>query len=355
MKTYRNLFDKICSCENLLLAFYKARKNKSKKSYVIEFARNLEENLLKLHGELVNGTYHPLPLKTFILRDPKTRRISVSDFRDRIVHHAICNILEPILEKYFIYDSYANRKGKGTLAAVNRFDVFKRKVSENGLIIKGKKDSNQVRGFVFKADIRHYFEEVDHDKLIEVIAKRISDQESLDLIKKIICNYDAKNKGKGVPLGNLTSQFFANVYLNELDQYVKHTFRAKYYIRYVDDFVILHQSKQQLQEWKEQIANFLKSKLFLELHPHKSKIVPLGQGVDLLGFRCFYHFRLPRKGNIEKMKKKLACFRKLKESGELNRIEVIECFKGWNAYAMHANSFKLRRKMAKEILEIIRH
>ncbi|MFH1066254.1 MAG: hypothetical protein V1734_07125 [Nanoarchaeota archaeon] len=151
------LFERLCSIENLELAFKKARKHKTLKPYVVEFEKNIAENLQTIHTELIEKTYVPLPLNEFILRDPKTRRISVSNFRDRVVHHAICNILEPIFEKYFIYGSYANRKGKGNLKAIVRFDYFKRKVSCNGRQIRGLQDDNYVQGYALKADIISLF------------------------------------------------------------------------------------------------------------------------------------------------------------------------------------------------------
>ena len=269
MKTYKNLYLKICNFHNLLLAWRKARKGKTKKSYVIEFEKDTIGNLFQLQKELIKGTYKPKPLKTFILRDPKTRKISKSDFRDRIIHHALVRIIEPIFDKTFIYDSCANRKNKGNLFAIMRFDKFKRKVSKNGKI-KGWFNNNQIKGYCLKADIKHYFEKINHNLLINIIKRKILDKEVIQLIEKIL-NNSSKNKieggeahepKKGMPLGNLTSQFFANLYLNELDYFVKHKLKSRYYIRYVDDFVILHNSKLQLMIWKQEIKIFLK-KFFL--------------------------------------------------------------------------------------------
>lgn len=173
MKTFSNLYDKLCSFDNLLRAFKKARKGKSKKWYVKAFEYNLESNLLQLKYELETLTYRPRSLKRFIISDPKTRVIHASHFRDRVVHHALCNIIEPIFDKTFIYDSYANRKKKGTHKALERFDKFKRKVSQNGKLIKNAKDNNMIVGYVLKADIKHYFDIVDHEVLIKII-KRIT-------------------------------------------------------------------------------------------------------------------------------------------------------------------------------------
>ncbi|MEK6889306.1 MAG: RNA-directed DNA polymerase [Nanoarchaeota archaeon] len=153
---------------------------------------------------------------------------------------------------------------------------------------------------------------------------------------------------KGMPLGNLTSQFFANIYLNELDYFVKHKLKVKYYIRYVDDFVIVHESKEQLKTWKEQIDTFLRKELKLELHPQKSKIASLSKGIDFVGFRNFYYFKLLRKRNITKIFSKINMF----DNGKVNYSNITESFQGWNAYAKWANTFKLRRNIVKEIARI---
>ncbi len=305
MKTHSNLFEKLCSIENLKTAFNKAKKGKSKKWYVKEFEADLYNELAKLKLELETRAYKPKPLKRFIIRDPKTRVIHASAFRDRVVHHAICNIIEPIFEKVFIYDTFANRKDKGTHLGLKRFDEFKRKVSRNGELLKNAKDGNMIVSYALKADIKHYFDTVDLEILMKIIGKKIKEDKTLQLIKTILDNHDFSVKGKGMPLGNLTSQFFANVYLSELDYYVKHNLRAKYYMRYVDDFIILHRSKEKLLLYKWLINNFLKQRLKLELHPDKSKIIPLHNGVNFLGFREFYCYKLPRKSNLRKFERRL--------------------------------------------------
>ncbi|OIO80409.1 hypothetical protein AUJ84_03555 [Candidatus Pacearchaeota archaeon CG1_02_32_132] len=185
MKTHNNFYEKLISLGNLTLAWRKARRGKTKKPYIIEFEKNIEKNLIDLHYELKSRTYIPKPLKTFILRDPKTRKISKSDFRDRIIHHAICNLLEPIYEKIFIYDSFASRKGKGNLKAIERFYYFVRKVSRNNRP-NGWFNANQIRGYCLKADIKHYFEEVNHDVLLSILRKKIRDENLLWLIRQIL-------------------------------------------------------------------------------------------------------------------------------------------------------------------------
>jgi len=325
---YQNIYNEICDIQNLIHAWLKARKGKTKKFYVIEFEKNLRENLLNLHEELKSQTYFPKPLETFILRDPKTRKISKADFRDRIVHHALIKVLEPIFDKTFIYDSCANRIGKGTLFAVKRFEKFQRKVTNN----------LTSEAFCLKADVKHYFQEVDREILLQIIEKKIADDKVVGLINLILDNF---NENKGMPLGNLTSQFFANVYLNELDYFVKHQLKAEYYIRYVDDFIILHQSKEQLEKWKNQINIFLKEQLKIELHSEKSKIVSLSFGIDFVGFRIFYHYKLLRKRNIIKISLKIIQYKE----GEISKEKILEIFQGWNAYARWANSFNLKKQL----------
>ena len=173
-----NLYSKLYNLSSLILAWRKARKGKTKKKYVIEFEKDTLGNLLKLQKELENQTYKPKPLVTFVLRDPKTRVISKSDFGDRIIHHAICNIIEPIFDKIFIYDSCANRIGKGSLFALKRFELFKRKITNN----------LKAEAFYLKADIRHYFDEVNHEILVSIIERKIKDEKIIWLIKQILNN-----------------------------------------------------------------------------------------------------------------------------------------------------------------------
>ncbi len=332
MKKYTNLFDQICSMDNLICAFEKAKKGKTKRRYIKRFKKNLNQNLIKLRNELLDQTYKPCPLKSFILRDPKTRKISKSAFRDRVVHHAICNFIEPLFDKTFIYDCCANRIGKGTHKALERFDLFSRKVSRN----------NTKACYVLKADIRHYFEEVNHDVLMNIISKKVSDERVIWLISKILEN---GFKDKGMPLGNLTSQFFANVYLNELDQFVKHKLRAKYYIRYVDDFVFLHESKEQLEVWKKEINEFLQQNLKIELHKNKSQVIKLSKGIKFLGFRVFSSHRLLRKSNMNKFEREFNHLKILFDEGLITREKVLESLEGWLAYCSHANTYKYKKHL----------
>lgn len=321
----------LTSYDNLYSAYKKARKGKSFKPYVVEFEKDLENNLINLQTELLLHSYNPKPLKSFIIRDPKTRTISKSEFRDRVIHHAVCNIIEPIFDKTFIYDSFANRKKKGTLKAIERFNHFKRIVSKN----------HSRNCYVLKADIKHYFDEVNHKILVNIIKKKIKDERIIWLIRKIIDNY----KTVGMPLGNLTSQFFANVYLNEIDQFVKHNLKVKHYIRYVDDFVILESNKDILEDYKTRINSFLKDKLAIQLHPNKSKIVRYSNGVNFLGFRIFKHHILLRRNNIRTMKRRFYSMIKSESSYD----DVYEYFQGWLNYASHGNTYNLRTSVQEDL------
>ena len=352
MKTYTNLYEKLCSLENLEKAFQKAKERKSHKSCVIKFEENLNQELNNLKKELETFTYKPKPLKKFIIRDPKTRVIHASAFRDRVIHHALILIIAPIFEPTFIYDSYANQINKGTHKAVLRFDKFKRKVSQSGRLVSNNyNNKNLVRGFVFKADIKHYFDTVDHKILISIIKRNIKDKKVIWLIRQILNNFNTEIKGKGMPLGNLTSQFFANVYLNDLDYYIKHELKAKYYIRYVDDFVILHKDKKTLEEYKIKINGYIKN-LKLELHPTKSKILPLRNGLTMLGYRIFYHHKLLRKSNIRKFEKRLASKLKPYKQELIIYEELLESLRGWFGYALWANTYAYRKNIMKRINSI---
>lgn len=346
---YRNLWLELCNIKNLKLAYKKARKGKTTTDYVLLFENNLSANLQELRQELLFHYYRPKPLQTFILRDPKTRKISKSEFRDRVIHHALCNIIEPLFEERFIFDSYANRIGKGTLKAIEQFCYFSKKITKN----------NTIRAFVLKADIKHYFETVNPEILLRIIGKKIRDPRVLWLIKTILANYslggNSPLSGLGMPLGNLTSQFFANVYLNELDQFVKHELKIKYYIRYVDDFVLFNESRTELEKFMVEIGLFVKKNLALELHPDKSKILPLHRGVNFLGLKIFPFHKLVKKKNISKFKRKLNDLCEFYSKGQVSYDQIYDFLEGWLAYAKYANTYKFSRKILKDIEQKFNH
>ncbi|MBS3085653.1 group II intron reverse transcriptase domain-containing protein [Candidatus Pacearchaeota archaeon] len=355
MKTYKNLYKKLCSTESLVSAYTKAKRGKAKKQAFIEFDKNAEQNLKQLQEELINMTYNTRSLKRFIVRDPKTRTIHASAFRDRIVHHMLVNILEPIFERIFIYDSYASRRDKGTHLAIERFDAFKRKISRNGRLVRQKSggSKNQVQGYVLKSDISRYFDNVDHKTLLNIIKRKVKDGKIIWLVQKVLNNFDIPVKGKGMPLGNYTSQFFANVYLNDLDYFVKHELKAKYYIRYVDDMVILHRSKKRLEYFKKKIINFLEG-MKLELHPNKSEIISLQKGITFLGYRIFYKHKILRKRNRKYFLKKFDKYLNLYNEEVISDEQLIAKLQGWFGYAQWANTYLLRKRLIEKTAELFK-
>ena len=221
------------------------------------------------------------------------------------------------------------------LYKLERYTHFARKVTLN----------NKRRAYVFKADIKQYFENVDHKILLFLIEKRVKDKKIMWLIQKIIGNYQQQREGKGMPLGNLTSQFFANIYLNELDQFVKHKLKVKYYICYVDDFIILHDTKRVLEGYQKEIVDFIQKYLKVELHPIKSKITPVQKGIDFLGLRIFPYHKLLKKKNLRKFQRKIKEYYVQYDKEEIKCDEIYDFIEGWLAYASHANTYTLRKKI----------
>jgi len=342
MKTYKCLYEKIVSFENLLAAYKAFRKGKRFKDDVLEFEYNYETELLKLQDELIDHSYVSLPPHRFFVYEPKKREISAACLRDRVVHHALCRVIEPIFDKRFIYDTYACRLHKGTLAAIKRFEEFKRELLSRG-------NENEI--YVFKADIRRYFENVDYGILLGLINERIKDKEVIWLIKRILAGESLfSQQAKGIPIGNLTSQFFANLYLNPLDQFVKHDLRIKYYVRYMDDFVLMDLSKGRLREAKAEIAQFLEEKLQLRLHPKKQAIIPLKCGIDFLGFRIFSSYRLLRKENAKRFARRLKNMKERFVRKEIALSRISSFIKGWIAHARQGDTYRLRKKILRDFV-----
>ena len=202
--------------------------------------------------------------------------------------------------------------------------------------------------------MRHYFDSIDHEILLNIIKRKIKDDKVIWLVETILKNHKSETKRVGMPLGNLTSQFFANVYLNELDWFVKHKLKVKYYIRYVDDFVILHRDKQTLEAWKIDVDRFLRENLKVKLHPEKSRIIPLKNGITFLGFRIFYHHRLLKKSNVNRIWKRLKVFESRYKNDTMTNTEIKDSINGWLAYAKFANTYKLRQKVSNRAVQILK-
>jgi len=284
------LFEKIICVKNLFLAWKEFKKGKLKKKDVREFAKNYKQNILNLHRELKNKKYRHSEYYSFYVKDPKLRHIHKACVKDRVLHHAVFIILYPIFDKSFIFDSYSCRINKGTHRAVNRLKDFLRKESKN----------NSKNCFVLKLDIRKFFDSIDQEILLELIKEKIQDENTIWLVGEVI-----KSFPKGIPLGNITSQIFANIYLDKLDKFAKHKLKIKYYIRYCDDFIILSCDKLYLQNLVPIINEFLENNLKLSLHPNKIIIRKYCQGIDFLGYVCFPYYRILRPKTKKRMLKKI--------------------------------------------------
>lgn len=234
------------------------------------------DNILSLHRDLIQEKYKHGGYKEFVIHDPKQRLIHKASVRDRLVHHAVFRVLFPFFNRTFMADSFSSREGKGTHRAIKRFQKFAGKVSEN----------NTRTCWVLKCDIQKFFASIDHEILINLLGESISDQKTLNLLKEIIRSH-CSSKNLGLPLGNLTSQLFVNIYLNELDQFLKHRLREKYYLRYADDLMILSEDKDHLGWLVIEIRQFLDETLKLTLHPNKTTICTLASGIDFLGYVVF--------------------------------------------------------------------
>lgn len=289
------IFDKIISLDNLFFAWNEFKKGKMKKQDVQKFAHDLEENIFALHRDLKDGRYGHSNYISFYICDPKLRKIHKATIQDRILHRAVYRIIEPIFDKNFIFDSYSSRSDKGLHKAVRRLHKFAWRLSKN----------NTRAVWILKCDIRKFFASIDQRILINLLNKKIGDAEAMELIKKVIFSFGPDGQA-GIPLGNITSQLFANVYLNELDQFIKRKLRAKYYVRYADDFIILSNDKTYLDDLVDIVNNFLREKLCLHLHPQKVMIKKWSKGIDFLGYVSFSHHSILRTKTKKRMFKKLA-------------------------------------------------
>lgn len=344
MKIFRNLFADMVSMESLLMAWDGFKKGKRNKIDVQIFEQRLEDNLFRLHRDLFHKQYQHGDYTAFYIRDPKIRRVHKAEVRDRIVHHMIFQTLNPIFEPTFIPDSYSARVKRGAHRGTKRLSVLARKVEQtNG------------KCFVLKCDIKKFFHTLDHEILFNIISKRIKDPDVLWLLRIIIESFSSEfceyGEPKGVPIGNLTSQLFANIYMNEFDQWIKHNLGIKYYVRYTDDFLIVHHDKDYLIKLKVKIEDFLSRKLKLRLHPGKVTIRKYRQGIDFLGY-----VSLP-KARVLRTTVKRRIFKKLKEriqqfkSGKVSEKTLMQSFNSYLGVLSHANSHKLEQSLRHKFWE----
>lgn len=347
MKTYNRLFHQICSFENLLNASRKAQCGKRFQDEVARFNFHRERELYRLQEELQTRNYQPGAYHEFYIYEPKLRKISAAPYRDRVVHHALCNVIEPIFDRTFIFDSYACRKGKGTHKAVNRFTEFSRK-----------------NRYVLKCDIKKYFPSIDHDILKAMFRRKIRDVQTLWLMNLIVDGSNAQeqvleyfegddlltplNRKRGIPIGNLTSQFFANIYLNGFDHFVKEDLRCRHYIRYVDDFVVLDSAKERLHQVKAEMERYL-AKLRLKLHSYKCQIFPVKAGTDFLGYQIFPSHRRLRKSSVTRARRRFKRLQKDYSTGKISQHDVNQSVQSWLGHVRHADTYGLRRAIFSEI------
>lgn len=353
MKTYRNLYPQIHDFENLYLAYRKARRGKRGKKPAADFERIQDEELLRLQEELREVHYAPGPYHSFLIHEPKRRLISAAPFRDRVVHHALCRVIEPIWEQRFIHDSYANRVGKGTHRAIDRAQFYARRYK-----------------YFLQLDIRQFFPSIDHEILRREFTRLIRDENTLwlcDLILKsgigiLSEEYDmvyfqnddllAANRPRGLPIGNLTSQFWANVYLNNFDHFVKRDLKVKAYLRYVDDFLLFSNNKKELWCWKRILTKKLNS-LRLTIHTKKAHIYPTDRGIPFLGFRIYPEYRLLKRRKAIGYRRHLKALYKKFRNGEVAQDELLASIQGWVNYVRYGDTWNLRGAILNQSLPTV--
>ena len=333
-KPKRKIYEEIISLENLFLAWREFRRGKRNKLDVQCFEFNLEDNLFQLHQELKDKIFRHSNYTAFNVCDPKLRRIHKASVRDRVLHHAVFRILYPIFDKSFIFDSYSCRLGKGTHRAVRRLENFCRKLSKNC----------RRNIFALKCDIRRFFDSVDQGILLRLIKRKAKDDEASWLIAETIRSFE-KETGNGLPLGNVTSQLFANIYLNELDQFIKHQLKVRCYLRYCDDFVILDDTKSYLINLIPLIDNFLKERLKLKLHPDKIVIRKYIRGIDFLGYVLLPHYRVLRTNTKRRIFKKIKKRHRDLRSGLIAQESFNQALQSYLGTLKHCEGYKVRKQI----------
>jgi RNA-directed DNA polymerase len=348
MKRLGGIWPRVVSFENLLLAYRKARRGKGRSPDVARFALDLEKELLSLQRELQDGSYWPGAYRLFRIYERKPRIIAAAPFRDRVVHHALMNLIEPTLDRSFIHDSYACRHGKGVHAAVERYQIWARR-----------------NAYALKMDVAKYFPSIDHDILKEKLRRRIKDKQALALLDRIIDTSPAVKQApsyfpcddlltplerrRGIPIGNLTSQLLANLYLDDLDHYVKQQLKVKAYLRYVDDMVVLDDDKGRLAEVRAAVRDRLAAERLL-LHPRKAHISPTSDGLNLLGYLVFPNHRRLRNDNGHRFSRRLRGFARAYAAGHISLDDIKPSIQSWIGHAMHADTLRLRTRIISRIV-----
>lgn len=343
MKRHGNLWSQVIDFNNLLDAAGKAQRGKRYRENVLYFNSRLADELLRLQNELESKTYRPGEYKTFQIVEPKKRMISAAPYPDRVVHHALCNVIAPIFERTFIRDTYANREGFGTHRALRRFTEFARSSR-----------------YVLQCDIRKYFPSIDHEILKAIIRRKIKCSDTLWLIDTII---DASNeqeemmvhfpgdklwtpyeRRRGLPIGNLTSQFFANIYLAGFDRFIKEQLLAPKYLRYVDDFALFGDDRCRLGEWRGRIEEYL-AVLRLQIHPVKSQLFETRQGVSFVGYRVLPNRIRVRNENLRRARRRFRVLQAAYRCGEKKFEQITQSVRSWIAHLEHGDTWRLRERV----------
>lgn len=343
MKRIGKLWPQLVSFDNLLLAYRKARLGKRSRPAVAEYSLNLERELLTLQAELESSDYRPGAYRLFTVYERKPRQIAAAPFRDRVVHHALMNVIEPPLDRHFIHDCYACRRGKGVHAAVNRYQAWAQRYA-----------------YALKLDVEKYFASIDRALLKDKLAARLKDARVLALLHVIIDGAPRSEappdwfvgddlltpleRERGIPIGNLTSQFFANLYLDDLDHWFKESLRMPAYLRYVDDMVVLDDDKGRLAEVRAAARERLATER-LRLHPHKAHISPSRDGLNLLGYVVFPGFRRLRGDNARRFARKLRKFARAYADGQQDWGDFDPSVQSWLGHARHADTAGLRARI----------
>ncbi|MCO5189471.1 MAG: reverse transcriptase domain-containing protein [Anaerolineae bacterium] len=349
MKTYRHLYPQLCSWENLYRAWRKARKGKRGKPAAATFEFDLETNLVTLHRDLIAKQYQPGAYHSFYIHEPKRRLISAAPFRDRVVHHALCNVIEPIFERSFIYDSYANRVGKGTHRALDRCQQYSRRFR-----------------YYLQCDVQQFFPAIDHTILRDILARKIADPDVMWLIDQILLSGRgvlseqyamrwfagddllAVHRPRGLPIGNLTSQFWANCYLNELDHFIKRELGCRGLVRYVDDFILFHDEKGALWMWRDQIETKLAA-LRLTMHPN-AQPRPVTEGIPFLGFVIYPTHRLVKRRKVVHYRRRLHNLVAAYNEEEVGQDQVQASVRGWINHVRYGDTWRLRQAVLQDVV-----
>jgi retron-type reverse transcriptase len=348
MKRYGNLWADVIDFPNLLAATYQAQRGKRFRDNVLRFNYDREKELTQLQQQLQNKTYHPGKYKTFSVKEPKARLISAAPYRDRVVHHALCNVIIPIFEQTFIHDSYANRTGFGSHRALKRFTQFARS-----------------RRYVLQCDILKYFPSIDLEILKTLIRRKIKCPDTLWLIDTIIDGSNEQepvlayfpgddlltplHRRRGLPIGNLTSQFFANIYLNSLDHFVKQHLKADQYLRYVDDFALFSDDRGFLAAARPAIEDFLVT-LRLKIHPIKSQLSQTRVGATFVGFRVFPDHIRVKSANLRRARYRFRRLKKDYATGRISFERLTQSIQSWRAHLSHADTWHLRQDICANLV-----